>query len=33
MMNLGFSLLAEGETEEAYEVAKEFANFRRRGRV
>ena len=27
MMNLGFSLLAEGETEEAYEVAKEFANF------
>ena len=27
MMNLGFSLLSEGRTEEAYEVAKEFANF------
>lgn len=27
MMNLGYSLLAEGEIEEAYEVAKEFANF------
>lgn len=27
MMNLGYSLLAEGEVEEAYEVAKEFANF------
>ncbi len=27
MMNLGYSLLAEGHTEEAYEVAKEFANF------
>ncbi|OUO93999.1 hypothetical protein [Cloacibacillus sp. An23] len=27
MMNLGFSLLSEGETEEAYEIAKELANF------
>jgi hypothetical protein len=27
MMNLGYSLLAEQETEEALEVAKEFANF------
>lgn len=27
MMNLGFSLLAEGASEEALEVAKEFANF------
>ena len=27
MMNLGFSLLAEGELEEALEVAEEFANF------
>ncbi|EHL63602.1 hypothetical protein [Cloacibacillus evryensis] len=27
MMNLGYSLLADGNAEEAYEVAKEFANF------
>lgn len=27
MMNLGYSLLAEGEIEEAYELAKEFANY------
>ena len=27
MMNLGYSLLAEQETEEALEIAKEFANF------
>lgn len=27
MMNLGFALLSEGRTEEAYEIAKEFANF------
>lgn len=27
MMNLGYSLLAEGETEAALEVAREFANF------
>lgn len=27
MMNLGYSLLAEGEHEEALEVAREFANF------
>ena len=27
LMNLGYSLLAEGETEEALEVAREFANF------
>ncbi len=27
MMNLGYSLLAEGNTEEALEVAREFANF------
>lgn len=27
MMNLGYSLLAEGETEEALSVAREFANF------
>ncbi len=27
LMNLGYSLLAEQETEEALEVAKEFANF------
>ncbi len=27
MMNLGYSLLAEKETEEALEIAKEFANF------
>lgn len=27
LMNLGYSLLAEGETEDALEVAREFANF------